>query len=305
MITRCIFCYREFPANEMLEHFPLGRRVAFDPERGRLWATCESCRRWTLAPIEERWEALEELEKLTTDRARLLAQTDNVSLLRVEKMEIVRIGQASLSEQSWWRFGRELIGRHKAYQRASLVIIAGIVALQIGVAAAIGGGMAYAYMFTGGIQDWLRKRKFGKDAWRGEALCPNCGATIEAIKHDHRKKLIIAPGEDDAASLHYRCRRCTKEKRIVTATGAIEAAGSADAFIRSVASERRPLGKLEKDRLLALEIAVNTDAERQLLQLELSDIEERWREEEEIAAIVDGELTPVAGLDRLIRQPED
>ena len=77
-------------------------------------------------------------------------------------MEIVRIGKASLSEQSWWRFGRELIGRHKAYQRASLIIIGGVVALQIGVAAAIGGGMAYAYMFTAGIQDWLKKRKFGK-----------------------------------------------------------------------------------------------------------------------------------------------
>jgi len=335
MITRCIFCYGEFPANEMLEHFPLGRRVAFDPERGRLWATCESCRRWTLAPIEERWEALEELEKMTTDRARLLAQTDNISLLRVEKMEIVRIGKASLSEQSWWRFGRELIGRHKAYQRASIIIIGGIVAFQIGVAAAIGGGMAYAYLFTGGIQDWLRKRKFGKEAWSGQGQCPNCGAPLGVLKFDHRKKLIIAPGETDTASLHYRCGRCkayfdtgahlfgttndllmrrvlafhhyegAKEQRIVTATRAIEAAGSADSYIQSVASERRPIGKLEKDRLLALEIAVNADAERQLLELELADIEERWREEEEIAAIVDGELTPVAGLDRLIRQPEE
>ena len=198
MITRCIFCYREFPANEMLEHFPLGRRVAFDPERGRLWATCESCRRWTLAPIEDRWEALEELEKLTTDLARLLAQTDNISLLKAEKMEIVRIGRASLSEQSWWRFGRELMSRHKSYQRASLIIIAGIVALQIGVTAAIGGGVAYAYMFTGGIQDWLKKRKFGKDAWRGQGQCPNCGAKLGVLKFDHRKKLIIAPGENDS-----------------------------------------------------------------------------------------------------------
>ncbi|MEJ2343663.1 MAG: hypothetical protein P8Y10_15880, partial [Gemmatimonadales bacterium] len=303
--------------------------------RGRLWATCEACRRWTLAPIDERWEALEELERLSTDRARLLAQTDNISLLRVERMEIVRIGKASLSEQSWWRFGRELIGRHKAYQRASILIIGGIVALQIGVAAAVGGGMAYAYMFAGGIQDWLRKRKFGKEAWRGQGQCPNCGAPLETLKFDHRKKLIIAPGENDTASLHYRCRHCksyfdtgahlfgttndllmrrvlafhhyegAKENRIVTATRTIEAAGSAEDLIRSVASERRPIGKIDKNRLLALEIAVNADAERQLLEMELADLEERWREEEEIAAIVDGELTPVAGLDKLIRQREE
>jgi hypothetical protein len=60
MFTRCLFCHRELPANESLERFPIGRRVAYDPARRRLWAVCPSCRRWNLAPIEERWEALEE-----------------------------------------------------------------------------------------------------------------------------------------------------------------------------------------------------------------------------------------------------
>jgi hypothetical protein len=27
--------------------------------RGRLWAVCSSCGRWTLAPFETRWEVLE------------------------------------------------------------------------------------------------------------------------------------------------------------------------------------------------------------------------------------------------------
>ncbi len=71
MTRVCFFCQRALPANDSLEQFPVGRRVAFDPERGRLWAVCPACARWNLAPIEERWEALEELEKLACDRAGL------------------------------------------------------------------------------------------------------------------------------------------------------------------------------------------------------------------------------------------
>ena len=64
MFTRCLVCQIPFPANELLAHFSTGNRIAFDPDRGRLWEICRTCRRWSLAPIKERWEALEELEKL-------------------------------------------------------------------------------------------------------------------------------------------------------------------------------------------------------------------------------------------------
>ena len=71
MYTHCLVCATRFEPNEELEHLPAGRRLAFDPNRGRLWAICPTCKRWSLTPIEERWEALEELDKLTTDKARL------------------------------------------------------------------------------------------------------------------------------------------------------------------------------------------------------------------------------------------
>jgi hypothetical protein len=48
-----------------------------------------------------------------------------------------------------------------------------------------------------------------------------------------------------------------------------------------------------------LEIAVNDEAERQQLEMELAELEARWREEEELAAIVDGELTEVPLLERI------
>ena len=67
MFKSCLVCNRPFPANEELEHFPSSTRVAFDPVRGRLWAVCLGCKRWSLAPIESRWEALDELEKGLSD----------------------------------------------------------------------------------------------------------------------------------------------------------------------------------------------------------------------------------------------
>ena len=94
MFTHCLVCHTPFPPNEELEFFSTSTRVAYDAARGRLWAICRSCKRWSLAPIEERWEALEELEKAVKDRAKLLSQTDNVALLRAGELDVVRVGRA-------------------------------------------------------------------------------------------------------------------------------------------------------------------------------------------------------------------
>src|SRR5262245_46187528 len=92
LFTRCLICHSPFEENETLEQLPRGDRIAYDPGRGRLWLICRACRRWSLIPLESRWEALEELEKLVQDRARLLSQTENIALLKAERLEVVRVG---------------------------------------------------------------------------------------------------------------------------------------------------------------------------------------------------------------------
>jgi hypothetical protein len=37
MYTACIYCNRKLGGNEIVENFPVGRRLAFDGEKGRLW----------------------------------------------------------------------------------------------------------------------------------------------------------------------------------------------------------------------------------------------------------------------------
>ena len=92
----------------MIEEFPIGRRLAFDPARGRLWAICRWCDRWNLEPIEERWEAVEACEKLFR-ATRLRYSTTNIGLAEVPPgFGLVRIGSPLKPEMAAWRYGRYL-----------------------------------------------------------------------------------------------------------------------------------------------------------------------------------------------------
>jgi hypothetical protein len=37
MYTACVWCYSELGQNDSIEHFPIGRRLAYDPAKGWLW----------------------------------------------------------------------------------------------------------------------------------------------------------------------------------------------------------------------------------------------------------------------------
>lgn len=337
MFTRCLVCHTPFPANESLEYFPNGLRVAYDPGKGRLWAVCTECKRWSLAPIEERWEALEELEKLTRDRGRLLSQTDNIALLRAERLQIVRVGRANLREQAWWRYGTELARRRKKFKTLST-------AGAIGAGAAIWGGMASGGMtfiaawllwdnLPNKIPDAARWFRFGGDAWRGKNRCARCGYTFRRVAYRRRGSLFLLPSKDhDPAGISYRCPRCgdfregglqlrgpeaehtlrrvlayhhysgADGRTVTSATRLIQEAGSPDDLTRILIRDGKRLGELGRTGGIALEIAANESSEQRLLELELADLEAHWRREEELAAIIDGELTPLPLLEQLRRK---
>ncbi len=67
MYSTCLFCHTDLGANDDVEACPVGRRLAFDPAKGRLWVVCTFCGRWNLTPLEERWEAVERCEQLYRD----------------------------------------------------------------------------------------------------------------------------------------------------------------------------------------------------------------------------------------------
>ena len=124
MYTTCLFCSASLGTNEAIEAFPVGSRVAFDAWRGRLWAICPRCGRWNLSPIEERWEAVEEADRLFTD-TRMRAQSENIGLARLsDGTRLVRVGKALPGELAAWRYGGHLVSR----RRRNVVVGAGGVA---------------------------------------------------------------------------------------------------------------------------------------------------------------------------------
>ncbi len=335
--THCLVCSAPFEENEQLEHVPRGRRLAFDPARGRLWTVCRACRRWSLLPIEERWEALEELEKLTTDRARLLSQTDNIALLRDGELEIVRVGKAKLTEEAWWRYGRELAARRRSWDKLGL---AGTVA----AGAVVAGGWAagtvsmlgvWLLMSHGGetVRDGARWLRFGTAAWRGEQRCENCGHAFRTLPYRDRNSFGLFPGRvPGEIEVVARCPKCglyrdaglhltgdeadrtlrrvlayhhfagASERRVRTATRLIQEAGSTRDLARIVVKDGKRIGDLGRTGGIALEIAANESNEQHLLELELAELEAHWRREEELASIIDGELTPLPMLEQIRRR---
>lgn len=113
MYATCLFCHGALGGNERVEHFPVGRRLAFDADRGRLWVICPKCRQWNLSPIEERWEAIEDCERLFRDTARRVS-TDNIALARLgDGTELVRIGRPQRPEFAAWRYGEKFSRRRR------------------------------------------------------------------------------------------------------------------------------------------------------------------------------------------------
>jgi hypothetical protein len=108
VFSTCLFCHGALGRNQLIEAFPVGRRLAFDVERGRLWVVCRSCDNWNLSPLEERWEAVESCERLyrgTTIRV----STENIGLATMaEGTDLVRVGKPLRPEFAAWRYGSRI-----------------------------------------------------------------------------------------------------------------------------------------------------------------------------------------------------
>jgi len=298
--------------------------VAYDLDRGRLWMVCRFCSRWSLVPIEARWEALEELERVLSGGpiqsgrsgpVRLVSRTDHITLFSVGPLEVVRVGGAEYSEEAWWRYGRELGGVARKLPR---------------------------------LTPWLRAKGV---AWKGHRECSECGYLFTEVPFSDRNILVVqlglggqtgeglasqedGPGVASASSptLARRCPKCRDAvdgglhlrgpeaeitlfrllafdhntgapiDRIRTAARMIQDPGGPSSLVRVLTRHGRPLGDLPPVGVLALEMVTNDARERTLLKMELAELEFRWNREEELAALIDGELTPVGIWGRVLRR---
>ena len=157
MFTTCIFCHKSLGTNEVVEHFPVGRRLAFDSVKGRLWVVCSHCQRWSLTPLEERWEAVEECERLFSGRA-LRAQTEHIGLTKLpEGLDLIRIGAPLKPEFAAWRYGDVF---RRRFRRRVTLIGGGIVTAGAGLAIGLTTGVDPSILTVGApaagiVSGWL------------------------------------------------------------------------------------------------------------------------------------------------------
>lgn len=323
MFSTCLFCHRSLDANEVIEHLPIGRRIAFDPARGRLWVVCRHCERWNLTPFDDRWEALEECEREFRG-TRLRQSTDNVGLARVkEGLDLVRIGEPLRPEFAAWRYGDQF-GRRR--RRAILYTAGGVAAVGavLGGAAMLGIGVGFYPQFA---HAFLQSRTAVKVRDGGGRLLRVRYAHLQAAR------LIQGPvGTPWALELRHVKGRETfhgdealriaglilpkvnrsgaSASRVEAAVRDLERLGGPAAFLEAgprghvvPASVKRggALHRLPVPTRLALEMALHEEEEHRALAGELRRLEAAWKEAEEIAAIADRLTVPDDALDALDR----
>jgi hypothetical protein len=175
MYTTCLFCNGDLGRNEVVEAFPVGRRLAFDAAKGRLWVVCRRCERWNLTPLEERWEAIEACERAFRS-TKLRVSTDEIGLARLkEGLELVRIGAPQRPEMAAWRYGDQF-GRRR---RRHYAMVAGGVAI---VGTVVIAGPMLGLIGAGAFQPTLNLLNAGRSVYRSRKVIHLPGTGGEALK---------------------------------------------------------------------------------------------------------------------------
>ena len=324
MYTTCIFCKKPLGSNEVVEEFPVGRRLAFDPAKGRLWVVCRRCRRWNLTPVEERWEAIESCERIFRDTP-MRASTENIGIARHRGgLDLVRIGKPPRGEFAAWRYGTRFgIRRWRAHLGAIVGGLAGgtLGPISLPVVGTLGFALAGPYLAWDFLRPIAKVRvggtagadgpvvpesvaKFRHLDVRSIRMLPDAGAPGFGVEINRGLRKAWFEGEDArrvAAAIvpfvnHWGGGRNTVRR----AVDAIESSGHPIRFLSDVVNRKHSgltgrtgyVRAMPKPLRLALEMSLHEEQERRALEGELWILEQAWREAEEIAAIADKLLLP-------------
>ena len=319
MFSTCIFCHASLGTNPVIEAFPVGRRLAFDPARGRLWVVCTHCERWNLSPLDERWEAIDDCERRFR-ATRLRMSTDNIGLARIaDGMTLVRIGQPLRPELAAWRYGDQF-GRRRRFRVAQAGVGVTAVGATLAGGAAVGvgvGGIAFA------VTQWGRALLYGSPS-AIVARIPIGNGIVAPVRRADLDRLAVRGGTsatDWALCVRYAASHNNTPPVELEGEAAQRAAAMLLPVVNRFGGSRvqiaeavrvleeavTPLGVFaltvrQQDHALvlplpvpvrlALEMAAHEERERRALEGELAELEREWREAEEIAEIADSLLLP-------------
>lgn len=303
-------------ANRVVESFPVGRRLAFDAARGRLWVVCGKCERWNLSPMEERWEAVEDLERLFRG-TRVRVSSENIGLAKhPEGLELVRIGEPLRPEFAAWRYGDQFGRRRKRallYGTAGIVVFGGLVAGGVATGVISGAILGQSGNFVNAFMNGRTLAKVkapdgsvlklkNPDLQKARLEVSGDGWDLVVKKGRKEHRFTGEEARKTAAVVVSRINRSGARKRAVQdAVRYLDDLGTPEEVIRAAAREtsrntfrarQGQVAKVPAPLRLAVEMALHEEEERRALEGELWLLERRWREAEEIAAISDDLLLP-------------
>ena len=310
MYTTCAFCNAKLVGDGGPSGLGVGRRIAFDEWRGRLWVICPKCARWNLTPLDDRLERIETVARAARE-AKLLAATEQVALLRWQVYDLVRVGKPPRIELAPWRL--------------KYVIPLTVAAVGLGVAAnvAAGGSLGVFVWNLHRLADGLYVTIVGnrKVNLVEPPIWAHCGALLE-LRAKHVQHARVVPEAHADIAVVVSCPHCHHEAAVLTGSDAhavlrqglsylntsragrrraeeaarvVDLAGGPDRLIRDVAKRELTLRSLRPERRLALEMAVDEQAEVQ-------ELEREWRDAEELADIADGTLSSNAQIEEELRR---
>lgn len=322
MYTTCAFCAARFDGDGGPSGLGIGRRLAFDEWKGRLWVVCAKCARWNLTPLDDRLERIEALARVARD-GRLLASTEQVSLVRWQHYDLVRVGKPPRIEIAGWRYGERM--RARSRERAKVVVPLTLAAVGLGIAAnvAAGGSLGVVVWNVGRLADSVYVGLVGSRRLNliEPPVCDHCGAVLE-LKAKHMQHARVIPNAHHDLGVLLSCPRCRHEAALLTGPDAqtalrqgltylnvrranrrkaddaarvVDDAGGADRLIQDIARRELTLRSLRPERQLALEMAVDEQAE-------VRELERQWLDAEEQAEIADGPLSGNDALDEELRR---
>ena len=293
-----------------------GHRLAYDPEKGRLWNVCRGCGRWNLTPLDSRWETLEACERSVRDQGVVKLATRHLSLVDVGEGELVRIGEAPRPEFVDWRYGPRL--PEKPPRPGILQRILGKLPpppvdgydpyrFTLG-AAASAPWLASPFLESAAALTYL----FSQVPLAPE--CPSCGLPLALRPWEFQSVRILGSGNRPmvlapCALCHQRVDLPLAQARPTLRMGLslvtpptvlrpmahavareMESLGGPGGLLNLLAAGDVALADLDAGHRAGLLVSLDETAEAEALEGE-------WREAEEMAAIMDGELSHVPGFE--------
>ncbi|MBI1723628.1 MAG: hypothetical protein HYR48_06955 [Gemmatimonadetes bacterium] len=308
MYTTCGFCSGSLGGDGSSSGLGVGKRFAFDAWKSRAWVICQRCGRWNLTPFDTRIETIEALERLSAS-GRVAATSEQVSLIRAGGCDVVRVGQPRRVELATWRYGERLKARERERLKVLVPTMVVFVGATIAFNAALGGSFGYMIGQIPRMADGIYTGIVGRRKVAIEPpICAACGnVMVLRARHVRHARLTETTHHDLALLLS--CPRCHREgallegpdaelalrsgltyvnlrkarrlkKKAAEAATFVDRHGGPEAFIHNSARMELTVSRLEGTEALALEMAVDEQAE-------LRELERQWRQAEEIADIAD------------------